>query len=231
MIMANSLGANRYYIGLGLVALTTLAIQVAMTRLMSLVTWYHLAFFSITLCMLGMTAGAVRVYLKPKPELDSIARECLKFGLAAAIAVAVICNVPLQLFNKDFTISPYFFGATIILMAPFYFSGAIVAQILSLPKLPAGRLYGSDLLGASLGCIVVLVAMTVIDVPSLMLMLGGVAALAGMVFNPQSKAIKIVGGVLVLAAVANVAMPEPWFHARFSKGERLPPSSVVDVSK
>ncbi|HTN94696.1 MAG TPA: hypothetical protein VMJ33_08955 [Gallionella sp.] len=229
--MANSSGASRYYLGLSLVALTTLSIQIAITRLMSLVTWYHLAFFSITLCMLGMTAGAVRVYIKPIPELNSIALECLGFGLTAAISVLVICNVPLQLFNEDFTFSPYFIGATILLMAPFYFSGAIVAQILSQPELPAGRLYGSDLFGASFGCIVVLVAMTVIDVPSLMLMLGGVAALAGVVFDPHSKLIKLVGGVLVLAAVVNAAMPEPWLHARFSKGGRLPRASIVDVSK
>jgi hypothetical protein len=43
--------------------------------------------------------------------------------------------------------------------------------------------------------------------------------------------IKLAGGVLVLAAIVNMAMPDPWLHARFSKGGKLPRPSIVDVSK
>jgi hypothetical protein len=37
---------------------------VALTRLFSLITWYHLAFFTVSIALLGMTAGATTVYLK-----------------------------------------------------------------------------------------------------------------------------------------------------------------------
>ena len=229
--MTNTIHTKQYYVGIALVALTTLAIQVAMTRLMSFVTWYHLAFFSITLCMLGMTAGAVKVYLKPNPSLDAIAKDCLMFGLSTAVVVFVICNIPLQFVNGDFTASGSILVATAVLMMPFFYAGCVIAQILSLPSLPAGRIYGSDLLGAASGCIVVLIAMTFIDAQSIMILLGGVAVLAGTVFNPKSKNIKIVAALLLVAGVVNMMMSEPLLHPRYSKGRILPAASAVDVSK
>ena len=41
------------------VALSTLMLEILMTRITSVIAWYHLAFFVIALAMLGMTAGAI----------------------------------------------------------------------------------------------------------------------------------------------------------------------------
>src|SRR5262249_160494 len=53
----------RFYIGLSLVTASTLMLQVIQTRILSVVAWYHLAFFAISMAMFGLTAGAVFVYL------------------------------------------------------------------------------------------------------------------------------------------------------------------------
>ncbi|MDD5218276.1 MAG: hypothetical protein PHS88_09270, partial [Candidatus Omnitrophica bacterium] len=53
------------YAGTFVVAFTTLVLEITLTRLLSVITWYHLAFFAISTAMLGMTAGAVTVYLLP----------------------------------------------------------------------------------------------------------------------------------------------------------------------
>ena len=55
----------RVYSGTFLIAFASLALEITLTRLLSVTTWYHLAFFAIATAMLGMTAGAVLVYLKP----------------------------------------------------------------------------------------------------------------------------------------------------------------------
>ena len=52
------------YLGIAFTAFTTLAIEITLVRLLSLITWYHLAFFAISTAMLGMTAGAVTVYVR-----------------------------------------------------------------------------------------------------------------------------------------------------------------------
>ncbi len=54
------------YAGVFLIAFATLVFEVTLTRLLSVITWYHLAFFAVATAMLGMTAGAIRVYLDPR---------------------------------------------------------------------------------------------------------------------------------------------------------------------
>ena len=53
------------YLGIFATALSTLMLEVLLTRITSVLAWYHLAFFVISLAMLGMTAGAVAVFFSP----------------------------------------------------------------------------------------------------------------------------------------------------------------------
>ena len=39
-------------------------LQIVETRIISVTSWYHLAFFVISIAMFGLTAGAVWVYLR-----------------------------------------------------------------------------------------------------------------------------------------------------------------------
>jgi hypothetical protein len=48
----------RFYMALGLVAAATLMLQIIETRIISVISWYHLAFFVISIAMFGLTAGA-----------------------------------------------------------------------------------------------------------------------------------------------------------------------------
>ncbi len=47
-----------FYVGLALVTLVTLALEVISARLFSVISWYHLSFFAVSVAMLGMKAGA-----------------------------------------------------------------------------------------------------------------------------------------------------------------------------
>ena len=51
------------YLGLFLVALATLAFEITLSRLLSVVAWYHLGFFAISVAMLGITACSISVFL------------------------------------------------------------------------------------------------------------------------------------------------------------------------
>jgi hypothetical protein len=50
----------RFYLALGLVTAATLMLQIIETRIISVTSWYHLAFFVISIAMFGLTAGAAR---------------------------------------------------------------------------------------------------------------------------------------------------------------------------
>src|SRR5690349_10157445 len=85
---------RRRYAGVFLIALATLMLEVLLTRLISVTAWYHLAFFVISLAMLGMTAGAVIVFVRPESFADAdvgkrIASSALGFAIAIPIGVTL----------------------------------------------------------------------------------------------------------------------------------------------
>jgi len=88
------------YIGTFLIAFSTLALEVVYTRILSLITWYSMAFFAISTAMLGMTAGAVTVYLKPnwfKTEKinDRLALFSLLYALLVPVSFVILCQIAL----------------------------------------------------------------------------------------------------------------------------------------
>lgn len=176
------------YVGTFLIALATLALEIALSRLLSVITWYHLAFFAISTAMLGMTAGATTVYLKSgwftREKLsDSLTKACLGFSIITPCSLMLLCFLPMY----DTTIQSVMSFAVLILptlicLFPFYFSGLAIAAILTKVSLPVGKLYASDLLGASLGCLFVLVGLEVFDAPSLIIVCASIGAVAGLSF-------------------------------------------------
>lgn len=175
-----------FYLGMFFIAFATLALELTLARLLSVITWYHLAFFAISTAMLGMTGGAVRVYLAPKDfERDrlapSLARTCLHFALSVPASLALLCVLPLNLYDSAMTVVAFLAAATACSL-PFYFSGVVVSALLTKSPLPVGRLYAADLVGASLGCLFVLAGLDFMDAPSLMILCAAVGLLAALLF-------------------------------------------------
>src|SRR3954468_11893853 len=86
-----SRSAFSFLLGVFLICMCGLMLQIVETRIMSVIAFYHMAFFAISMAMLGMTAGSLLVYFKPR----LFPRECLLDNLAwvsAAFAVAVFLS-------------------------------------------------------------------------------------------------------------------------------------------
>ncbi|HTK70605.1 MAG TPA: hypothetical protein VL857_12470, partial [Candidatus Eisenbacteria bacterium] len=55
------------YIAIALASAAVLLLEIAITRILSVVVWYHFAFLSISLAMLGLGAPGVWFALRPPP--------------------------------------------------------------------------------------------------------------------------------------------------------------------
>jgi hypothetical protein len=55
-----------FYLATALIAAATLMLRVVGIRLLSVISWYYLAFFVIGIAMFGLSAGGIWVYLKPQ---------------------------------------------------------------------------------------------------------------------------------------------------------------------
>src|SRR5258708_31689625 len=56
--------AAPFFLGVFLICMCGLMLQIVETRLISVILWYHLAFFAISMAMLGMTAGSLLIYFR-----------------------------------------------------------------------------------------------------------------------------------------------------------------------
>ncbi len=177
----------RVYLGTFLIAFATLALEITTSRLISVVSWYHMAFFAVSTAMLGMTAGASRVFLQPArftpDRLDaSVASACLSFGAVTVITLPVLCLVPLGIY-PTVTNALALLIVTAACSLPFYFSGIAISAVLTKYAMPIGRLYSSDLIGAAMGCLFVLRGLEHFDAPSLILLTGMIGVVAAFCFS------------------------------------------------
>jgi len=59
------------YAGVFLAALANLMYEMLLTRIFSVTMWYHFAFMAISMAMLGMSAGALVIFLFPHSARSS----------------------------------------------------------------------------------------------------------------------------------------------------------------
>ena len=85
------------YRGLFVVTLATLMHEILLTRIFSVTMWYHFAFMAISIAMLGMTVGAIVVFLRPSTDAEAVPRRLASWGLAYAISLVVGFLIYLQI--------------------------------------------------------------------------------------------------------------------------------------
>src|SRR5215217_6500902 len=194
--------------GVGLVAGSTLALQVVLTRLLSAALFYHFAFFAISLALLGVGAGAILVYLWPA-RLAGAGTEAALTRWAAAFAVLMLI-VPALLVRIDydfdgFRVTTAFAArlgvAAVLATLPFLAAGIAVAIAVRDYVGSVGRLYAFDLVGAGLGAVAVVPVLWVVSAPTLCVALGALGALAAALFAPARGPVRRVAAVLLALAV------------------------------
>ncbi len=173
---------------IGLIAGAILVQQIALTRLMSVVLWYHFAFVAISLAMLGLALGGIVLYLSPgllarTPAL--LPWYCRGAAVAVVAALVDLVHAPPDLAGAGASA-----GAAllyVVLLAPFACSGLAVSAILAYHARDLGRLYAADLAGAALGCIAVVPLIDAIGAPSTVL-LGAVGTVVAAIATGRGRA-------------------------------------------
>ncbi|MEO6597060.1 MAG: hypothetical protein ABIP94_20130 [Planctomycetota bacterium] len=158
--------SRRHIFAIALASFAVLFFQIAATRVLSVVLWYHWAFLSISLAMLGLGAPGVWFALKP-PGPRLLSRALLFGGLSLPAAAAAV----LWIGNRFGTWSVV--ACMACLLVPMLLLGTAVCILLLQAKGAAvGRLYGADLIGASAAAAAVLPVLNYLPTPSAIALLG-----------------------------------------------------------
>ncbi len=214
-------------------------LEVLLTRITSVIAWYHLAFFVISLAMLGMTAGAVLVFLLPKLFTDEriperLAQSALLFAATTPIALGLAMAMPLLPIDglMDFFALLAYGGALAI---PFALGGVTLTLALTRAGLPASLAYGVDLVGAAIGCALVIPLLDALDAASAALCAAAIGAGGALCFalargtKGRRQTIRGTGLAITLVALglANASAEFPPLRPAWVKAKPESPESYA----
>ena len=235
----------RVTLAVGLVAACTLAMQVLLSRVFSAALFYHFAFFSISLALLGTGGGALLVYVRPnwfsrRPVESVLARWSLVLALALVAVPAVLVRLDYGVsITIKFSLVVTLTIAALLAAIPFLAAGIVIALAIKTYMASVGRVYAFDLAGAALGAVVVVPLLRLESAPTLLVALGVVAGVAAQLFagrapGPERRlgaaAVVLSVGLAILAADTSAYHLEAPFVHEFGfkvKGDRWTPISRV----
>src|SRR3984893_5429053 len=131
--------------GLALTSFSALLLELALTRLFSVVLFYHFAFLAISIALLGLGAGGVFAYLL-KPRLAATdtrtlaARLCMANAAVVVVVLEIVLHVPvaLQVSWANFArLTALYLSAAV----PFFLTGLLFAVVFAREAHRIPRLY------------------------------------------------------------------------------------------
>jgi hypothetical protein len=196
-----------FLVAVAIVAGSTLAYQVVLTRLFSAVVSYHFSFLAISLALVGTGAGALFVFLGGERLGGRSTGHLLARWSACFVGLLVAC--PFVLVRLDYDQGSRLFSANLaaacaVASLPPFASGVVIALAISRTTSWIGRVYAFDLLGAGLGALLVVPTLGLSPAPDLLVALGGVVGVACVLFAAGRGRLAAAG--LTLAAWGIVAV-------------------------
>jgi len=202
--------------------MATLIMELALTRIFSVVFYYHFAFLAISIALFGLGAGGVFSYVvSARP--GNVYEKLGTLALSASLSVLFVLWFILSRENNDIlTLAGVYFATAI----PFFLAGTIVSIAISEAIERVHRAYFFDLAGAAVGCLLLILFLDVAGGPGAVIAAAAVYAIAAALWYNQARqdSLRIVA---VLAALLMVTLlvvngKVHWFDVRWAKGERIP---------
>ncbi|MBN1357000.1 hypothetical protein JXA40_12130 [bacterium] len=199
--------------GIFLVAFAGLAFELLVIRCLSITMWYHLAFMVISVAMLGFGASGTLTAFIPKSRMasrpDYPVRTAFVFSLSMVFTLACLARLNPNLFNIGTNHSVVLtLGLIYLLLAiPFFFAGLTVALLLKEHPEKSPVLYGADLAGAGMGCLMLTPLFRLAGLPGAVFLFAAATAL-GVFFFSLKRYRPMRTPALVAAAL--LAAASPW---------------------
>ncbi len=188
---------------ISLIALTTLFYELALIRILDVLWYPHFSYMVITLALLGFgISGVVTSIISDRREFGDLTFRVLTLLLAVSYAAVFFL---LNRFHVDFREFPsvLYLGAKVLLVfsgliVPFFVSGLILSLLFTRHADRFGKLYFWDLVGASVGCVLVPLLIPLYGGPGLLFMASAFSLLALALISGR----KVVSAATLIVALA-----------------------------
>jgi spermidine synthase len=210
---------------IALCSFSSLLLELALTRLFSVVLFYHFAFLSISIALLGLGAGGVFAYLRRDWLLRWDTRALGAWlSFSCALGVLVVLEVVLHS-QVNLTLGQRDIGALTLLYlssaVPFFLVGLLFSVVFARHAETIARLYGADLLGGALACLATVPLLNTLGAPNAILASAITLAIASIVWSVKSRQ-RLAGTVLAISLLVLIIGNcfHPFIDIIYAKGKR-----------
>ncbi len=147
--------------------MTLMLFEVNLIRLFSILTFYHLAFFVLAIALFGIGLGGL--YAQIVRELRGVSEPGRNFPAVLALLLSLsilgatwaLLVLPLREVTSEGAVSGlhWIFLAFLAAATPFFLGSMFISSVFAARHEGANKLYFSDLLGASTGCLLAVVCL------------------------------------------------------------------------
>jgi len=206
-----------------LVSFASLLLELAMTRLFSVVLFYHFAFFAISVALLGLGSGGVFAHVRRAWLLRFDLRPlgawlCVCNSVFILLALEVVLHTPvtLEVNGRNFGKLTVIYLVTAV---PFFFTGLLFSVLFARRQEAIPVLYGADLAGGASACLAVVPLLNFVGAPNALLMAALAMATAAALWSGRGR-LRL--AALLLAALFGVLMAANhsgrWIDIVYAKG-------------
>ena len=213
---------------MALTTLATLLLELSLTRIFSVVFYYHFAFLAISIALFGLGVGGVFSYIVAgwkTPLFRKLGYLSMLNSLLVIVALTVVVS------QKE---EPGAWGLTLVYFTtslPFFVSGTVVSLAISETVERIDRVYFFDLLGASAGCLLLIPFLNYFGGPSTVMLVAVLFAAAGGIWHSMAGSVKLRAAAVALALGMFAFVFYNGTHniiaIRYAKGQKLKKEEFV----
>lgn len=210
---------------------SALLLELSLTRLFSVVLFYHFAFLAISIALLGLGAGGVfsfiqRNWLEKWTAREIAGRSCVAGSVAILVTLEVVLHSSISLAPSVGNLLRLTF-LYIVSAIPFFFCGLLLSVVFARSAGSIPRLYGADLAGGAIACLMTVPALNWLGAPNAILTSAVALAIAGVVWSERSGCQRIASAAAVaFVLVAAVNAHGRLFDIVYAKGMYRDPKWV-----
>jgi hypothetical protein len=202
--------------------MATLLLELSLTRIFSVVFYYHMAFLAISIALFGLGVGGVFSYVVANwkgPLYSKLGR------LSFLNAFLVLVSLTVILVRGE---TPTVWNLALIYFTtalPFFAAGAIVSLAVSENIARIDRVYFFDLLGAAGGCLLLVPLLNQFGGPCTVIAAAICFAVAAAIWHSMAGSVRGRAGsvalALVLVGVLTYNQRHPIIDVRYAKGRHI----------
>jgi hypothetical protein len=211
----------------GLTTAATLLLELALTRIYSVILFYHFAFMAISVALFGLGAGALFSYwlgARRRQIWNDLGLACtVNLGVTALVLVGVLnLQISTQVsWGNGLKLALVYLESSL----PFFLAGIVISTAISETIERVDRVYFFDLAGAAAGCLLLVPLLDWSGGPNTVLAAAALYGVAGAVWygavGLRRRSVLAASLAVATAGFAVANSRTRWLDLRFAKGQKV----------